>query len=407
MNKPVALALILIMIMALCLILTDSTHAVSDDTWIAKAPLPEHRELFGAVAVNGNICVIGGYPGSGSYPFSNMTQMYNPESNSWSSLASMPTARMRFAAAVYNEKIYVIGGQDQLYGPSNDSVYYSIEGVTGVNEVYTLATNTWETRTSMPTPRDNLQANIVDGRIFLIGGQTQQPLNDPTVEHTSNLTEIYHTATDSWTTMASIPNAVYSYASAVVDGKIYVISGMYANSSLSNLVQIFDPQTNSWSFGPPIPTPMNLAAAGATTGIVAPKRIYVFGGSKTQVYNPEAGTWSSGADMPTYRYGLAVAVVNDTLYALGGSGVSLTDANEQYVPIGYGTVTPSPLTTVTQFPELTPTQSPTASAYASEQPSPKAGDSDISSFNVWLVVTVAIIVVVAVVMVVYGLRRRD
>jgi hypothetical protein len=76
MNKPVALALILITITALSLILTESTHAVSDDIWTTKASLPEHRELFGAVAVNGKIFVIGGYPGSGSYPFSNMTRIY-------------------------------------------------------------------------------------------------------------------------------------------------------------------------------------------------------------------------------------------------------------------------------------------------------------------------------------------
>jgi hypothetical protein len=395
MNKVAALPLILLSITALYVVTADPSWAVSNDCWVSKKALPTEREGLCAAVVNGKIYAVGGW---------SPNEMYDPNADNWITLQSVPTSRAFFGTAVFRDKIYIIGGLDQLYYPSNPSEFYVIEGVTGVNEVYDPVTNTWETKTPMPTPRDHLQANIVDSRIFLIGGQTQQPLDDLTAEHTSNLTEVYDPATDSWTTMASIPNAVYSYASVVVDGKIYVISGMYANSSLSNLVQIFDPQTNSWSFGKPIPTPMNLAAAGATTGIVAPKRIYVFGGSKTQVYDPEADTWSSGADMPTYRYGLAVAVVNDTLYALGGSGVSLTDANEQYTPIGYGTVTPSPSTTATQSPELTPTQSPTASAYASEQPNQEPGNSGISSFNIWLVVAVA--VGVAVVVIVFVLRRR-
>jgi parallel beta-helix repeat protein len=98
-----------------------------------------------------------------------------------------------------------------------------------------------------------------------------------------------------------------------------------------------------------MPTPLRMASAGATTGKFAPKQIYVIGGlqsgnglSLNQVYDPQSDNWTLGTSMPTARYGLAVAVVNDTLYAMGGvllppyafPKVPL-DANEVYLPLGY------------------------------------------------------------------------
>jgi hypothetical protein len=49
--------------------------------------------------------------------------------------------------------------------------------------------------------------------------------------------------------------------------------------------------------------------------------------------------------MPTSRRGLAVAVVNDIIYAIGGcygsTDLIISAANERYVPFGYGTPDPS------------------------------------------------------------------
>jgi N-acetylneuraminic acid mutarotase len=352
-----------------------------------------------------------------------LNEMYDPSTNTWTNLQPVPTSRVYFGTAAYQNKIYVIGGQDQLHYPWDPSKFYVIEVVTGVNEVYDPATGTWENKTSMPTPRNHLQANLVGGKIYLIGGQTQQPLDDPSAEHTSDLTEVYDPATDSWTTMAPIPNPVYGYASAVMDEQIYIISGWNPNASLSNLVQIFNPKTNIWSLGKSIPTPVRDASAGATSGVAAQKRIYVIGGSAdatraggehgtnlTQVYDPEADAWSKGADMPTERWGLAVAVTNDKLYAMGGASISLTDANEQYTPIGYGTVTPPPSTTPTQTPTPiatqtpTPTQTTSTAPPASQQPAEKPENP---SVNIWLAIGAAVAVAVVAVASVYALRRRN
>lgn len=194
----------------------------------------------------------------------------------------------------------------------------------------------------MPTPRMGTAANIVHGKIYVIGGL----YNDGDTTKSSILNEVYDTATDAWTTKTPKPVDAYS-ASAVVDNKIYIIG--YSN-------QMYDPETDKWSIKTQKPSAypngakIVAIAAAATTGMWAPKRIYVIGGRVdyfaagtdiNQVYNPENDSWTFGTSMPTARYALAIAVVNDKLYALGGANDFNSiqyRVNEQYIPFGYGTI---------------------------------------------------------------------
>jgi N-acetylneuraminic acid mutarotase len=120
-------------------------------------------------------------------------------------------------------------------------------------------------------------------------------------------------------------------------------------------VQIFNPENNEWSAGIPPPTPVYQGAAGATTGSMAPKQICVLGGAQglNQIYYPNNDSWTTiGASMPTPRNNLAVAVLNDTLYAIGGGTADsgTLAINEQYTPIGYGTPSPTPSPNPSSFP---------------------------------------------------------
>jgi hypothetical protein len=80
---------------------------------------------------------------------------------------------------------------------------------------------------------------------------------------------------------------------------------------------------------------------------MAPKRIYVYDGSYLQVYDPQNNSWTFGANPPTSRQYLGIAVVNDLLYFIGGFTYTLPGffndfaTNEQYTPIGYGTIQPA------------------------------------------------------------------
>jgi N-acetylneuraminic acid mutarotase len=199
----------------------------------------------------------------------------------------------------------------------------------------------------MPNPRSQFQANVVNGKIYLTGGRTGGQ------NSTVSLNEVYDPEAESWTTKASMPYPVVSYASAVVGNKIYFLGGQDEFNETMNLSvnQIYDTETDTWSFGTSLPTVV-WKSAGVTSGASTQQRIFVLGGelgrgggaaNRTQIYDPETDAWSVGHSMPTARFDLAVAVMNDRLYAIGGTehnifpGEEANAENEMYTPIGYGT----------------------------------------------------------------------
>ena len=329
-----------------------ASSMISEDSWITLEPMPTARSGLGVAAVNGKIYAIGGSTASGFMPsipgsavlgnsdiggIVGTNEEYDTATDTWTFKTPIPTPRIVFATAVYQNKIYCIGGKTS-------------DDYTGVNEVYDPAMDSWETKTSMPTARGWLTANVVDDKIYLISGYPDGTLN-----------QVYDPATDSWTTKTPSPKAAAfgGCDSAVFDKKIYVIGGISQDQHY-NLNQIYDTETDTWSYGTSPPTSVDGGAAAATTGVLTPKRIYVLGNPANlkqgeeqafvRVYDPETDSWTFGADVITTRFNFGVAIVNDTLYAIGGhtynfpGNFASSTANEQYTPIDY----------IPEFPSWTP-----------------------------------------------------
>ncbi|MGD6810665.1 MAG: Kelch repeat-containing protein [Candidatus Bathyarchaeia archaeon] len=361
MRKSLGLLLILVIAESSFIVATKAASA-TENSWLNRPPMPDAKSGIEVAVVNGKIYAIG--------PDGTNLE-YDPATLTWSAKKPAPTPRSQFAIAVYQNKIYVIGGSVGFDQSTASQILCSL------NEVYDPQTDTWESKTPMPTNRSQLNANVVDGKIYLIGGRTGGQFT------TVDLNEVYDPQTDTWTTKKPIPYPVVQYASAVVDGKIFIMGGQdeFADTVNLNLVQIYDPSTDTWSFGTPMPNVVWQAAAGATTGMWAPKRIYLIGGlpehslfgtNITQVYNPETDSWTMGASMPTSRFNFAVGVVNDILYAVGGSpffnlqGEAIA-ATELYIPFGYTGPLP-PYWSPPPSTSPTPTTSPTSSSSSTPMP---------------------------------------
>ena len=299
-------------------------------------PMPTERGGFGLAVVNGKIYAIGGL-NRNNFPLST-TEMYNPQTNEWTTKAPMPTPRSGFAVTVYQDRIYVIGG---TVG----------NGFVGNNEVYDPVSNTWETKTSMPTPRADLSATIVNDKIYLIGGKKYS--STPPYYNETNINEVYDPVGDSWSTKMPVPTPVQGYASAVQNDKIYIMGGsiepkILENTFITSANQVYDTQNDTWSVAAKLTNVVSYGAAAATEGFMAPARIYCIGGysngeysGQVQSYNSENNSWSIVDPMPTPRAYLGVVVISDVLFAIGGfDGTNWLDVNEQYKPVGYGTVPP-------------------------------------------------------------------
>ncbi len=130
----------------------------------------------------------------------------------------------------------------------------------------------WKKRADMFTARNSLSAEYVNGKIYAIGGDAVDPSWLRTVEE-------YHPATDIWKTCAEMPTRRHSFATSVMNGIIYAIGGTGGG---------------------------NRTSASYTLGTV-------------EEYDPKTGIWTRKTDMPTERTSFSSSVVNNKIYAIGGT----------------------------------------------------------------------------------------
>ena len=333
-----------------------------ENSWEELAPMHIARSDLGLAAINGKLYAIGGNTENGYVPNSegnnylakgwitNANEEYDPENNSWTTKASMPTPRYAFAIATINDKIYCLGG---IINWDSGAITY-----TAVNEVYDPSTDTWETKTPLPIAMSG-EANVIENKIYVVGKGVNGTFN-----------EVYDPSTDTWSTKAPMPNSTNSHppntlttvCTVTFDNKIHILD--YAGYLASHLV--YDPSDDSWvSLSSSTPSILQQGnwwsqAAISTTGLFSTRQIYVFLARYTSpqhipnyAYDPLTDKWVAASHVPTYRQNFAVAVLNDTIYAVGGRTYDypeLSDAiftvaekatNERYTPFGYGTPDPT------------------------------------------------------------------
>lgn len=201
--------------------------------------------------------------------------------NSWAEMTPLPTPRSDLRAATVDGKIYAIGGWDG----HNVAV--------ATNEMYNPASNNWTAKAPMPTARAQFGIAAYEGKIYCIGGGTAN--------------EVYDPATDTWETKAPIPTARSNVEVSAADGKIYVMGG----DPDQTLNYAYDPVYDKWTVKAPVPNiagGFNSAAIYAASVTVEDK-VYWIGvvgfydeplGMRilTQVYNPETDSWRLRASPP-------------------------------------------------------------------------------------------------------------
>ncbi len=232
--------------------------------------------------------------------------------DSWTPVASMSDKRVYFQTEVIDGKIYAIGG-------GYDSYLSSVE-------MYDPAINTWTPAANMSTPRSDFRTVVVNGRIYAIGGR------ESSVNYLSSM-EVYDPATNTWTMLANMSSSRIHFEATVVNNKIYVIGGQNSSGTLST-VEVYDLVNNTWT----TLSSMSTARCWFQAQVIDEK-IYAVGGignsylSSVEVYDTCTDTWTTLADMSTSRAKFEAEVIDNDIYVFGGLNHPYTiSAVEVYDP---------------------------------------------------------------------------
>jgi N-acetylneuraminic acid mutarotase len=242
----------------------------ASNNWTKKKPmaLPSHHIAF--TEYHGKIYSFGGfvYPTSGPaawVPINNAWE-YDPAADSWKALAPMPSKRGSPVAVAVGDKIYVIGGVTLLPGSTDTALNFTTpQLVVGTVEEYDPAANTWRERSPMPTPRNHAAIGAVNGKIYVIGGRVGAAFIGLATD--VSVVEEYDPATDKWSAPRSrMPTARSALGYGTINGRIYIAGGEFQDPHMMatfRSVEAYDPATNSWSIMPPMPVSRHGLAAGA------------------------------------------------------------------------------------------------------------------------------------------------
>jgi N-acetylneuraminic acid mutarotase len=232
--------------------------------------------------------------------------------------------------------IVAVGGYDPLLGDNQ------------FTRLYDIATDTWGFGTPHPgTARCEVAYGELThgGKLYVVGGRTIG---------TGNMLTAYDVATDSWTTLTPMPTARAAAGAAVVGNALYVIGGRLGSSPgvgmALKVVERYDIDTDTWNTVAPLPNPRSDMAVVTRGG-----KIYVFGGASlntnddldllvdedpidgvdndfdglidedpavcddTLVYDPVKDTWTALTPMPQPRYVHMAGKVGNHVYVFGGA----------------------------------------------------------------------------------------
>jgi len=271
--------------------------------WGTRASLIEANSEMAVAELAGKIYVLGGYPASRITV--RTVQVYDAATDRWSLTTPMPLPLNHQMAAAVNGRLYVIGGQttDSGTGSFTNTVFE-----------FNPATSNWTSMAPMPTSRSAGAPAVIGNLIYVAGGRPPRGADFA----------VYDTSSNRWTTLPNMPTARNHIAAAAIDGKIYVAGGRLGSgftSPMTNVLEVFDPAMAMWSTRAPMPT-----TRGGVNGIAVDGCFFVFGGEgpngvfdEMEMYVQAQNRWYSLESLPVAIHGVTgAAFVNGWIHMPGG-----------------------------------------------------------------------------------------
>jgi N-acetylneuraminic acid mutarotase len=275
-------------------------------------PLPLHHEMV--VTYHNELIALGGWVPDGPALTATVSdKVFALRNGAWVELPHLLHPRAAGAAAVVGDQIVVFGGQ------ANAKLVPTAEVFDGKK---------WSETERLPVPRDHL-AGASDGHfVYAVGGR------DLSSDKNLGAVDRYDPAARHWTKLPDLRTPRGDLGAAVVGGRLLTAGGE-SPTSVFDTVELLDLKTNAWSSGPAMHTPrhgMAMVGLGSTVyalaGARAPSHTASSGVAEALDFSssvPSPATpgaaqsaWRTLHDLPTARQQLGAAVADGVIWVAGG-----------------------------------------------------------------------------------------
>jgi N-acetylneuraminic acid mutarotase len=254
-------------------------HQVYDptsDSWSLLEPIPDPCWGIGwgmSAVYGGQIYLFGGGSGPG-LEGSVRAWVYDPIIDAWSHLADMPVERINGAAVTAGDYIYIFGGHRD-HTPPTDELISAYR--------YDPSTDTYERVANMPETATFITRSFYKGYIYAISGLEHEWLGQPSEPQINYVygqgVLKYDVAGDSWTKLdiPRIRQRTYTLTQLCTNpangSKLFVLGGKPPGSQRTNLAAYFDMETETFGQIDPMPKGRCCGSSAVVNG-----KIYVSGG---------------------------------------------------------------------------------------------------------------------------------
>ncbi|WP_160647698.1 stalk domain-containing protein [Chengkuizengella marina] len=246
----------------------EDTHGI----WTQVESMNHGKFSFENVELNGKIFVIGG---KDRLEFTRTMEVYDPQINKWTQLANMSVPRNKYGSNTVdlNGKLYIFDENAEVYDP--------------VKDLWTKIPNY--------NYRESSQTVVLNGEIYLIGGSDGYERNGSALSDiVSRSVEKYNPHTNNWIEVSSLNIPRANSQIEVLEGKIYAIGGSDGDYNTLNNVEVYNPETDAWTI-----TNLNYPKRNITS-FVMNNKIYVFdndGEGKAEVFNASKNKWEAAGNL--------------------------------------------------------------------------------------------------------------
>jgi N-acetylneuraminic acid mutarotase len=274
-----------------------------DLEWRALAGAPSRRQYAASTELAGRLWLFGGIDADARGSIE--TAIYDRAINTWTPGPELPRPLHHAAAVTWRDDPVLIGG----FAPGRELTSEQS------GRVYRMSGDSWEELPPLNHPRAAAAAAVVGDKIVVVGGQANQELVPQT--------EVFDGRR--WTVAADIPTP-REHLGAASDGRyLYAVGGRDLTAAKNvPALERYDPTDDSWTTLDDMPDNVGSVGAAYIDDLV----ITVGGEGVTepfdtvQAFDVQSKRWSELPALPAARHGAAVAVLGDSLYAIGGAAAA-------------------------------------------------------------------------------------